>query len=215
LRMALQNTVLSLVIAYPLAYFLSRHIKERWKNVLLVLVMAPSWTSFLIRCYAWMLILGDNGLVNFGLKELGIIQESLPLLFNQTSLLIALVYVYLPYMMLPIYNSLEKMSPSLLEAASGLGANSFRAFLRVTLPLSMPGIIAGCMLTFIPTLGEYVAPMILGGRSGYMYGNLIADQFTVFDWPAGAALAGVLVLMVLVIMSVLFRFVRLQDIWAQ
>jgi len=215
LRMAVLNTAINLVIAYPLAYFLSRQVKSRWKNLLLVMMMAPSWTSFLIRCYSWMLILGDNGLVNFALKAMGVIRTSLPLLFNQTSLLIALLYVYLPYMVLPIYNSLEKMSPTLLEAAAGLGANSFRAFVRVTLPLSVPGIIAGCMLTFIPTLGEYVAPMILGGRSGYMYGNLIADQFTMFDWPAGAALAGVLLLMVLAIITVLFRFVRLQDIWTQ
>jgi spermidine/putrescine transport system permease protein len=214
-RMAFLNTVINLSIAYPLAYYLSRSVKTRWKNLLLVMLVAPSWTSFLIRCYAWMLILGDNGLVNFTLREIGIIRESLPLLFNQTSLLITLLYIYLPYMLLPIYASLEKINPTLLEAAQGLGANQSRAFLRVTLPLSVPGVIAGCMITFIPTLGEYVAPAILGGRSGYMYGNLIADQFKVFDWPAGASFAGILLALVLLLMVVLFRFVRLQDIWGR
>ena len=213
LRMALLNTIIGLAIAYPLAYYLSRFVKTQWKNLLLVMLIAPSWTSFLIRCYSWMLILGDNGLVNFALREAGVIRESLPLLFNQASLLIALLYVYLPYMVLPIYASLEKIDPTLLEAAKGLGANQLRSFLRVTLPLSMPGVVAGCMITFIPTLGEYVAPAILGGRSGYMYGNLIADQFRIFDWPAGAAFAGMLLGLVLLLMAILFRFVRLQDIW--
>lgn len=212
-RMALLNTAINLAIAYPLAYYLSRFVKTRWKNLLLVMLIAPSWTSFLIRCYSWMLILGDNGLVNFALREVGVIRESLPLLFNQASLLIALLYVYLPYMLLPIYASLEKIDPTLLEAAKALGANQLRTFLRVTLPLSVPGVTAGCMITFIPTLGEYVAPALLGGRSGYMYGNLIADQFRIFDWPAGAAFAGVLLGLVLLLMAILVRFVRLQDIW--
>lgn len=215
LRMALLNTIINLAIAYPLAYYLSRFVRTRWKNLLLVMLIAPSWTSFLIRCYSWMLILGDNGLVNFSLREIGIIRASLPLLFNQTSLLIALLYVYLPYMLLPIYASLEKINPTLLEAAKGLGANPLRTFLRVTFPLSMPGVIAGCMITFIPTLGEYVAPALLGGRSGYMYGNLIADQFRIFDWPAGASFAGMLLALVFLVTTVLFRFVRLQDIWGR
>lgn len=214
LRMAFLNTAITLLIAYPLAYFLSREVKSRWKPLLLVMLIAPSWTSFLIRSYAWMLILGDSGLINYALRTVGVIQEALPLLFNPGSLLTALVYIYLPYMLLPIYASLEKMDPSLLEAARGLGANPFRAFRRVTLPLSTPGIIAGCMITFIPTLGEYVVPALLGGRSGYMYGNLIADQFTMFDWPAGASFAAMLLALTLVLMALLFRFVRLQDIWA-
>jgi len=213
-RMAFLNTAIALLVAYPLAYFLSREVKSRWKPLLLVMLIAPSWTSFLIRTYAWMLILGDSGLINYGLRSLGIAQQSLPLLFNSGSVLTALVYVYLPYMLLPIYASLEKMDPSLLEAARGLGANPFRAFRRVTLPLSVPGVIAGCMITFIPSLGEYVVPALLGGRSGYMYGNLIADQFTMFDWPAGASFAAILLLLTLVVMALLFRFVRLQDIWA-
>lgn len=213
-RMALFNTVISLTVAYPLAYFLSRYIGNRWKNVLLVMLIAPAWTSFLIRIYVWMLILGDNGLINFTLRGLNLINEPLPLLFNQTSLLIGLLYIYLPYMLLPIYASLEKINPSLLEAAQALGANPLRAFLRVTLPLSLPGVVAGGMITFIPTLGEYVAPTILGGRTGYMYGNLIAEQFSIFDWPLGAAMAAILLACVLALVLVFSRLIRLQEVWS-
>jgi ABC-type spermidine/putrescine transport system permease subunit I len=213
-QMALLNSIISLLVAYPLAYFLSRYARHRWKNLLLVMLIAPAWTSFLIRIYAWMLILGDNGLINFTLRGLNLINEPLPLLFNQTSLLIGLLYVYLPYMLLPIYASLEKINPSLLEAAQALGANPLRVFVRVTLPLSLPGVVAGCMITFIPTLGEYVAPAILGGRTGYMYGNLIAEQFSIFDWPLGAAMAAILLACVLALVLVFSRLIRLQEIWS-
>jgi ABC-type spermidine/putrescine transport system permease subunit I len=213
-QMALLNTVISLLVAYPLAYFLSRYARNRWKNLLLVMLIAPAWTSFLIRIYAWMLILGDNGLINFTLRGLNLISEPLPLLFNQTSLLIGLLYIYLPYMLLPIYASLEKINPSLLEAAQALGANPLRTFLRVTLPLSLPGVVAGCMITFIPTLGEYVAPAILGGRTGYMYGNLIAEQFSIFDWPLGAAMAAILLACVLALVFAFSRLIRLQEVWS-
>jgi ABC-type spermidine/putrescine transport system permease subunit I len=211
---AFLNTLTTLLVAYPLAYFLSRYVRSRWKNLLLVMLIAPAWTSFLIRIYSWMLILGDNGLINFTLRDLNLISEPLPLLFNRISLVIGLLYVYLPYMLLPIYASLEKIAPSLLEAAQAVGANPGRAFVRVTLPLSMPGVVAGCMITFIPTLGEYVAPALLGGRSGYMYGNLIAEQFAVFDWPLGAAMAAILLACVLVLVFIFSRLVRLQDVWS-
>lgn len=213
-QMAFVNTIICILIGYPLAYFLSRFAKGRWKNLLLVMLIAPSWTSFLIRVYSWMLILGDNGLINFVLRGLGLIGQPLPLLFNQSSVQIALLYVYLPYTLLPIYASLEKINPALLEAAQALGATPFRSFLRVTLPLSGPGIIAGAMITFIPTLGEYVAPAILGGLSGYMYGNLIGEQFKIFDWPLGAAMAAILLACVLVLMFIFSRLVRLQDVWS-
>lgn len=213
-QMALLNTLISLVIAYPLAYFLARYVRGRWKNLLLVMLIAPAWTSFLIRIYSWMLILGDNGLINFTLRGFHLIEEPIPLLFNRTSLLIGLLYVYLPYMLLPIYASLEKIAPSLQEAAQALGAHPVRTFLRVTLPLSLPGIVAGCMITFIPTLGEYVAPALLGGRRGYMYGNLIAEQFGIFDWPLGATMAAVLLACVLALVFGFSRLVRLQDVWS-
>jgi spermidine/putrescine transport system permease protein len=213
-RLALTNTVLSILVAYPLAYILSRYVHGRWKNLLLVMLIAPSWTSFLIRIYSWMLILGDNGLVNYALRGLGIVNEPLPLLFNQTSVLTGLLYVYLPYTMLPIYASLEKINPSLLEAARALGAHPLRAFLRVTLPLSKPGILAAAMITFIPTLGEYVAPALLGGRTGYMYGNLIGEQFSIFDWPLGATMAAILLACVLALMFIFSRLVRLDEVWS-
>jgi ABC-type spermidine/putrescine transport system permease subunit I len=213
-RLALANTTLSVLIAYPLAYFISHYVKSHWKNLLLVLLIAPSWTSFLIRIYSWMLVLGDNGLINYGLRSLGLTGEPLPLLFNQGSVLVGLLYVYLPYTLLPIYASLEKIDPSLLEAARALGAHPLRAFVRVTLPLSKPGILAGAMITFIPTLGEYVAPALLGGRTGYMYGNLIAEQFSIFDWPLGAAMAAILLVCVLTLMVVFGRLVRLDEVWS-
>ena len=213
-QMALMNTLITLVIAYPMAYFLSRYVGERWKNLLLILVIASAWTSFLIRIYSWMLILGDNGLLNFSLRSLGIIENSLPLLFNRGSLLLGIMYVYLPYMMLPIYASLEKIDPSLSEAAQALGSNHLRVFLRVIFPLSLPGVVAGAMITFIPTLGEYVAPALLGGKSGYQYGNLIADQFGIFDWPLGATMASILLIVVLALVFIFSRLVRLEEIWS-
>lgn len=213
-RLALANTFLSILVAYPLAYFLSRYVSGRWKNLLLVLLIAPSWTSFLIRIYSWMLMLGDNGLLNYGLRGLGLIDDPLPLLFNQGSVLVGLLYVYLPYTLLPIYASLEKIDSSLLEAARALGAHPARVFVRVTLPLSKPGVLAGAMITFIPTLGEYVAPALLGGRTGYMYGNLIAEQFSIFDWPLGATMAAILLACVLTLMVVFGRLVRLDEVWS-
>jgi spermidine/putrescine transport system permease protein len=211
---ALLNTIITLVIAYPLAYFLALYIRGSIKNIFLVLLIAPAWTSFLIRVYAWMLILGDNGLINYTLTGLSLIREPLPLLFNRNSLLLVLMNVYLPYMLLPIYASLEKINPSLIEAGQILGASPFKTFLRVTLPLSMPGVVAGCMITFIPTLGEYVAPALIGGRQGYMYGNLIQQQFGIFDWPLGAAMAAVLLLCVLILVFLFSRLVRLEEVWS-
>lgn len=213
--LALQNTALCLVVAFPLAYFLARMVRSKWRNLLLVLLIAPSWTSHLIRVYSWMLILGNAGLVNYAAGSAGIPgtpYESL--IFNRFSLMISLVYVYLPFMLIPIYASLEKIDQSQLEAARSLGAPGWRVFLRVVVPLARPGIVAGCLLTFIPTLGEYVAAAILGGRSGYMYGNYVADKFTIFDWPAGAALGMVLLAAALLLIAGFSRLVRLRDVWS-
>jgi spermidine/putrescine transport system permease protein len=212
---ALANTAICLVVAFPLAYFIARMVRSKWRNLLLVLLIAPSWTSHLIRVYAWMLILGNAGLVNYAARSAGLPgtpYESL--IFNRFSLMIALVYVYLPFMLLPIYVSLEKIDPAQLEAARSLGAPGWRVFLRVVVPLARPGIVAGCMLTFIPTLGEYVAAALLGGRSGYMYGNYVADKFTIFDWPAGAALGMVLLASALLLIALFSRLVRLREVWS-
>jgi ABC-type spermidine/putrescine transport system permease subunit I len=212
---ALGNTAVCLVVAFPLAYFLARMLRSKWRNLLLVLLIAPSWTSHLIRVYAWMLILGNAGLVNYAARNAGLPgtpYESL--IFNRFSLMVALVYVYLPFMLLPIYASLEKIDQAQVEAARSLGAPGWRVFLRVVVPLARPGIVAGCMLTFIPTLGEYVAAALLGGRSGYMYGNYVADKFTIFDWPAGSALGMVLLVAALLLVAAFSRLVRLRDVWA-
>lgn len=212
--MAFSNTVLSLLVAYPLAYFLARNIRSGIKNLLLVLLIAPAWTSFMIRVYAWMLILGDHGLINYSLTSLNLIKDPLSLLFNRGSLLLVLLNVYLPYMLLPIYASLEKINPALMEAGRALGASPWKTFLRVTFPLSLPGVVAGCMITFIPTLGEYVAPALVGGRQGYMYGNLIQQQFGIFDWPLGATMAAVLLLCVLALVFLFSRVVSIEEIWS-
>lgn len=211
--LAVETTAVTLLIGFPLAYYLAKVATRRWRNLLLVALIAPSWTSHLIRIYAWMLILGNAGLINFAAKAANLPGAPFEfLLFNRLSVLIALVYVYLPYMVVPIYASLEKIDNDQLEAATSLGASRRRVLRRVILPLSRPGILAGCMLTFIPTLGEYVAPAILGGQSGYMYGNYVSDRFAVFDWPAGAALGVVLLVTTVGMLFVLSRLVDLREI---
>lgn len=212
---AFETTAACLVFGFPLAYFIARKVPSRWRALLLVLIIAPSWTSFLIRIYSWILVLGNDGLVNYVANAAGL--PGTPyrfLIFDQFSVIVSLTYIYLPFTLLPIYASLEKLDEHQLEAARSLGAPAIRVLRRVVLPLAAPGIMAGCMITFIPTLGEYVAPAILGGRSGYMFGNLISDQFGAFNWPRGAALGIVLLVAALVFVAVFARFVRLRDVWS-
>jgi spermidine/putrescine transport system permease protein len=202
--MAAAATALCLVLAFPLALFLSR--AGRRKNVYLLLVMLPFWTSFLVRTYAWLFLLRDTGLFNTVLLSLGLIREPLPLLYNNGAVLLGLVYGYLPFMVLPIYATLERLDRNLLEAAADLGARPWTALARIILPLSAPGIRAGAVLVFIPTLGAYLTPDLLGGGRTIMAGNLIQNQFTTArDWPFGAAVS--LALMALV-MLLLFAFLR-------
>jgi spermidine/putrescine transport system permease protein len=209
--LAAETTAITLLIGFPLAYYLAKVATPRWRNLLMVALIAPSWTSHLIRIYAWMLVLGNDGLINFAAKDAHVPGAPFEfLLFNRGSVLIALVYVYLPYMVVPVYASLDKIDDKQLEAASSLGASSRRVLLRVILPLCRTGIVAGCMLTFIPTLGEYVAPAILGGRSGYMYGNYVSDRFASFDWPAGAALGIVLLATTVGLLFALSRLANLR-----
>jgi spermidine/putrescine transport system permease protein len=197
LRIALVNTILCLLIGYPLAYYVARR-SIRWRGVLLLLVMIPFWTNFLVRTYAWMVILRDSGIINSFLLEWGLISEPLPLLFNQGAVALGLFYGYLPFMVLPLYASIEKLDFSLIEAAQDLGANSLRSFLRITLPLTKPGIIAGCILVFIPSIGAYVTPDLMGGAKVTMLGNLLQQQFLgVRDWPFGSAVGFILMLTVL------------------
>jgi len=202
---ATANTLLCLIFGYPFAYFIARRPK-RWRNVLLLLVMVPFWTNFLVRTYAWMVILRDKGLINSLLTMAGIISEPLPLLFNQNAVILGLFYGYLPFMVLPLYASIEKLDFSLVEAAQDLGANSLTAFRRIVLPLTMPGIVAGAIITFIPSLGAYVTPDLLGGAKAMMIGNLLQQQFLeVRDWPFGSAVGFILMVTVLLATMVYFR----------
>ncbi len=192
LWLAVLTTVICLVMGFPLAYVIARAPK-RWQGVLLFLVIIPFWTNFLVRTYAWMFILRTEGLLNTALMSLGLIHEPLNLLFTDTAVLIGLVYGYLPFMVLPLYAALERLDRSLVEAAWDLYAKPVQVFTKVVLPLSKPGVIAGCVLVFIPSLGAYVTPDLLGGARTMMIGNLIQHQYLVVrDWPFGSALSFVL-----------------------
>lgn len=201
---AAANTFLCLLFGYPLAYFIARRPK-RWRNVLILLVMVPFWTNFLVRTYAWMIILRNKGLINSVLMQTGISTKPLPLLFNQSAVVLGLFYGYLPFMILPLYASIEKLDFSLVEAAQDLGANSLIAFRRIVLPLTMPGIVAGAIITFIPSIGAYVTPDLLGGAKAMMIGNLLQQQFLeVRDWPFGSAVS--FILMATVLLATMFYF---------
>ena len=200
--LALASTLLSLVCALPVAYYISRQPPGR-KNALLLLVTVPFWTNLLVRTYCWILILRDTGLVNAWLMRLGVIDAPLTLLYTNGAVLLGLVYSYLPFMVLPLYAALERLDPRLLEAAHDLYAPAWRVFRRVTLPLAAPGLVAGSALVFIPSLGAFVTPQLLGGGKNLMLGSLIQLQFSSSrNWPFGSALA--LVLLAFVLLALLF-----------
>lgn len=204
LKIAIISTFLTLLIGYPLAYGMARA-PDHWRPTLLMLVILPFWTSFLIRVYAWMGILSSEGLLNQALIWLGIISEPLTILNTNSAVYIGIVYTYLPFMVLPIYATLERMDESLIEAAEDLGCTALGAFWLVTAPLSRPGVIAGCFLVFIPALGEFVIPSLLGGSDSLMIGKVLWEEFfNNRDWPVASAVAVVL-LMILVIPIVLFQ----------
>lgn len=179
-------TAFCLIIAFPLALFIARSGPK--KNLYLSMVILPFWTSFLIRTYAWMFLLRDTGLINTVLQSLGLIHDPLPMLYNNGAVILGLVYGFLPFMVLPLYATLERMDPSLAEASADLGARPFQTFWRVTLPLCAPGIRAGSILVFVPCLGTYITSDLLGGSKTILIGNLVQNQFTsARDWPFGAA----------------------------
>jgi putrescine transport system permease protein len=191
-------TVACLLIGYPMAYAMARA-PARWQLLLLLLVMLPSWTSFLIRVYAWMGILSNSGLINNLLIGLGLIDSPLRMMNTQFAVTIGIVYAYLPFMVLPLYAHLTRMDNSLLEAAADLGSRKINTFLKVTLPLSMGGIVAGSMLVFIPAVGEFVIPELLGGPDTLMIGKVLWEEFFLNrDWPVASALAMVMLLLLLV-----------------
>ena len=201
------STFFTLLVAYPVAYGMARAPKE-WQPLLMMLVILPFWTSFLIRVYAWIGILKPEGLLSLLLKNLGLITENLQIMNTNTAVYIGIVYSYLPFMILPLYSSLEKIKPSLIEAAEDLGSPPWKAFWQVTFPLSMPGVLAGCLLVFIPAVGEFVIPDLLGGSETLMIGKTLWKEFfDNRDWPLASAVA-ITLLLLLVVPIMLFQRVQ-------
>jgi putrescine transport system permease protein len=208
LALAALATALCLLVGYAIAFAIART-PGVWRQLLLFLVMLPFWTSFLIRVYAWIAILQPSGLINRLLLASGVIEAPLPLLYNNFSVTLGLVYSYLPFMILPLYGSLSRLDESLVEAAADLGARPRRVFLDVILPLSLPGIAAGCLLVFIPAVGEFVIPDLLGGPGTLMVGKMLWQEFfDNVDWPAAAAIAMALVVMLMLPLLVAQRFLE-------
>ncbi|HLA30605.1 MAG TPA: ABC transporter permease subunit [Pseudomonas sp.] len=204
LKMATVSTLICLVVGFPMAYAIARADKEK-QMVLLLLIMMPTWTAILIRVYAWMGILSNNGLLNSVLQGIGLIDEPLQILNTNIAVYIGVVYSYLPFMVLPLFANLVKHDPSLLEAAADLGSSTFNSFWKITVPLAKNGIIAGCMLVFIPVVGEFVIPELLGGPETLMIGKVLWQEFfNNRDWPVASALA-VVMLAILIIPIILFN----------
>jgi len=204
LGLALATTVICLLVGYPVAWWLGRHVSPRYRTVLLTLIILPFWTSFLVRMYAWIVLLRSEGVVNNVLGVVGL--PTFEFLYNDFAVLVGQTYGELPFMIIPLYVTIEKLDETLLEAAADLGAGPLRTFTRVIVPQTLPGIIAGCVLVFIPSLGAYLAPDLLGGGKTAYIGNLIQSQFAVArDMPFGAALSFVLSLVVLILLAVFRR----------
>ena len=213
-KLAFISTCFCLLIGYPIAYGIARS-PQPTRNILLLMVVVPFWISFLLRVYAWMGILKTKGLLNGFLLWSGIIDQPLELLYTDTAVYIGMIYSYLPFMILPLYANLEKLDIRLLEAAADLGARPWKVFKDITFPLSIPGVIAGCLLVFIPAIGEYVIPALLGGADTLMIGRLLFDEFFMNrDWPVASAVAIVL-LMLLVLPIVYFQKRQNQELLEQ
>ena len=204
IRIAATSTLIALLLGYPMAYAIARAAPNR-RPLLLMLVVLPFWTSFLIRIYAWMGLLASNGTIDRFLRWTGIADTPGTILGTEWAVHLGIVYAYLPFMVLPLYATLEKLDTGLLEAAADLGARPWQAFLTVTLPLSFPGIVAGCLLVFIPSVGEFVIPDLLGGTDTLMIGKVLWDEFfTNADWPLASAVA-VCLLVLLVVPIAIFQ----------
>ncbi|MFS1298087.1 ABC transporter permease [Streptosporangium longisporum] len=203
LQLAGAATLITLLIGYPTAYLIAR-LPGRWKTIALVAIVLPFWTNFLIRIYAWIVLLSGPGLVNSALLDLGLIDRPLELLYNRGTIVAGLVYSYLPLMVLPLYAAIERLDPQLREASANLGASPARTFASVTLPLTLPGVFTGCLFVFVPSFGNFIIPELLGGGRSIMVGNLIRDQFLkARDWPFGSTL-------VLALLAVLVVLLLLQ-----
>lgn len=208
LKMAAIGTLLCLLLGYPMAYFLARQPPRR-RQLLLLAVILPFWISFLLRVYAWIGLLGNRGLFNEFLLWTGVIERPLAMLYNDFAVYLGIVYSYLPFMILPLYSNLERLDLDLLDAAADLGARRWQAFVDVTLPLSLPGIVGGCLLVFIPAVGEFTIPALLGGADTLMIGRVLWDEFFINrDWPVASAVSVVLLLL---LVAPILWFQRLQS----
>lgn len=211
IKVAAISTVLCLLLGYPMAYAIARS-HEQWRLPLLMMVVLPFWTSFLIRVYAWMGILKNNGLLNQLLMSMGLIDQPLDILFTPTAVYIGIVYSYLPFLVLPLYATLVRLDPVLLEAAADLGCRPFKQFLTITLPLSMPGVIAGSLLVFIPVMGEFVIPDLLGGPDSILVGRILwMEFFNNKAWPMASALAALLLFVLIIPFVVLRHYEQAQE----
>jgi len=210
--MAFAIATSAVVLSYPIAYFLAFHGRQR-AGFYLVLLLVPFWTSYLLRVMAWKIMLGTEGVINSFLIYINLIHEPLPaLLYNRNAVILTLVYVWIPFATLPILAALQRIDISLFEAAADLGARPFHQFLRITLPLSLPGVFAAFFMVFIPTVGEYVTPLLVGGSRGSMYGNIIQDFFTkAANWPFGSAMSMVMLVGTLILVAIATRLINLKD----
>ncbi len=214
IKVAFFSTFFCLMLGYPMAYAIARS-PPTYRNVFLMLIILPFWTSFLLRVYAWIGLLKNDGVINNVLQAMGIIDEPLAMMNTSFAVYIGIVYSYLPFMILPLYSNLEKHDNTLLEAAQDLGAGPIRSFLRVTLPLSVPGIVAGSLLVFIPAVGEYVIPSLLGRTDQLMIARLLADEFFLNrDWPRASAVA-IVMLLLLVLPIMMFQHFQNKELQAQ
>ncbi|TMR96538.1 ABC transporter permease [Nonomuraea basaltis] len=198
LKIAGLTTLIALLAGYPTAYLIAQ-LPRRWKTIALVAIVLPFWTNFIIRVYAWIILLSGPGLVNSGLKALGL--GPFELLYNQGTIVTGLLYSYLPLMVLPLYAAIERLDPQLREASANLGASGLTTFRKVTLPLTIPGVLTGCLFVFVPSFGNFVIPEMLGGNKSTMVGNLIRSQFlSARDWPFGSTLALALIAVLIVLL---------------
>jgi spermidine/putrescine transport system permease protein len=211
---ALGIGVSAVLLAFPLAYFLALRAGRR-AGFYLILLLVPFWTSYLLRVMAWKILLGTEGVINSFLLYTGVIQSPLTaLLYNRTAVILTLVYVWIPFAALPILAALQRIDPILFEAAADLGARPFRQFTRITLPLSLPGVIAAFFMVFIPTVGEYVTPLLVGGSRGFLYGNIIQDFFTkAANWPLGSALSMIMLAATLLLVALATRLINIRQLF--
>jgi spermidine/putrescine transport system permease protein len=207
-------TVLALVVGYPFAYFLVRYIKPRWQRLLLVFVILPFWTSYLLRVYAWMTILGGKGLINQALMFLGLIDEPIRIfLYNEYAVVIVFLYLYVPFAIITLYTSLEKFDFNQLHAAADLGATPWQAFLYILLPQTRAGVITAFVFIFIPMLGEYITPKLVGGADALMISNLVVNLFKGFQFPQGSAITFVVVFFIIIFLVAAQKYIRLEELY--